>query len=247
MRMLKWTITALYRIAYAERVFGPGGCFAPPKDARKISKILTCRCGADQRGTKADNYDRWRGRRSPLSAAPRATVTYATYDVLSVHTSASRTWRSLPSLPKMSRARFPYHRCRNSNSLSLIKIKETSRAGLLDRVTRRLLGRPVRVYACICAFFGVQPRCCRDPRGPRASHFYLTCHGTIAWDYGPFVTWHSRWSAYALRYGLGRPPRARLEKLYAVFSSGSVPGTGTRRQCSRLRRKHPTLFFLLSR
>lgn len=95
--MLKWTITALYRAAYAKRVFGPGGCFAPPKDARKISKILTCRCSTDQRGTKADNYDRWRGRRSPLSATPRATVTYATYDVLSVHTSASRTWRSLPS------------------------------------------------------------------------------------------------------------------------------------------------------
>jgi len=190
-------------------------CFAP-KAARKISKILTCRCYADQRGTKADNYDRWRGWGSPLSAAPRATVTYATYDVLSVHTSASRTWQSPP--PRTSRARFPYHRCKNSNSSSLIKIKETSRAGLLDWVTRHLLGRPIRVCACIRVFFGVQPRCCRDLRGPRASHFYLTCHGTIAWDYGPFVTWHSRWSAYApLWYSLGRPPRARQKTICGFF------------------------------
>ena len=57
------------------------------------------------------------------------------------------------------RASFPYHRCRNSNSPSLIKIKETSRRG--GMVAGRLAWGS----------------------GPPLS--YLA--GTIAWDYGPFV------------------------------------------------------------
>lgn len=89
-----------------------------------------------------------------LNAAPRATVTYATYNVLSLSPSLFLFVHYLTFESPTRLARFPYHRCRNSNSPSLIKIKETSRELIytpLDRVTQ---GRAKLVSVRACFFGG---------------------------------------------------------------------------------------------
>lgn len=154
---LKRTTKLLYIAPPLPNAFGLiRPCFAPENRAGKSRESSPVAAARIKRGTKADNYDRWRGRGSPLSAAPRATVTYATYDVPSQYIHPPLSYLTYPS--RTRRARFPYHRCRNSNSLSLIKIKETSRAGLLDRVTRgSIFGRPcvyMNIRVCVCVFQG---------------------------------------------------------------------------------------------
>ena len=70
-------------------------------------------------------------------------------------------WRSIrvtyAARPTSKIVSFPYHRCRNSNSSSLIKIKETSREEVWLRVALR------------------------------AEPTFILPGPTIAWDYGPFV------------------------------------------------------------